>query len=806
MATYYLNAGSTGANDGSSWANAFTDAQDAVDALESGDTLLIDGVIYDGIPQINGLDNITIDGGQGPSGSARLMGVLPVDESDITDEGGGVFSIALAAAPPTVTWDYQADNTDGSVTGVTTNRDDIAILYQGVSTQRPVVNAWYGHLPRNATFATTTPAEGFWGFSGGRVYVNPPGSPTIAQVASSLGVGVSSRGIYLQACDNATVRNFHAVGFGNPNPSSGSFFFIGCRDLTITDCTSNDAGYRSFNFEGDTGDTDPLGLVATRCIAIGDCVVGSNQNNFFVVYNGSGTTEGGLIRDSAAVAHPWLDTTGRPILGSTSGQTAMSQTYKPAIIYSHANGGSPTMDGIVFERFSMLSMCQPLNEKHHPTATLGMFWPDEKIGFILAADRPVYDATDPDAYPVQIKGGVVYGNISSHCNVALRGVRAVTPEPMGGLANYSAASTVQNQWVSYGEALEPIYYESCEMFFRAKGTANGIWFMPNRSSQLYMDLCTVVYDVPSPISDGDPFVYATAGGSGQDGTIIRMRGCVFYHQGASNRNDRQFIKRNGAFTPNNDYDQEIFGRWEIEACWWHNFSAITDFNRGGGAGGSPGFKGEEYVEFADNDGGSPLNALGLFISQIGPGFVNASNGDIRPAPGGNLDTTTMADDYEDIEGIIGIGGGLYSGRYGAYQGGPAVVDGTLQVNVDGSVSAIYTKTSGLWGDTITDDTGLTITGSQGGVPRTFTVDSIGGEGEQTLRVELIPSPVFYTTASGSITMSIPEGKFTDENGNTNALTTGIADGNNSSTRVPPSTSIRRRLTGGSAASFSMRIT
>ena len=134
------------------------------------------------------------------------------------------------------------------------------------------------------------------------------------------------------------------------------------------------------------------------------------------------------------------------------------------------------------------------------------------------------------------------------------------------------------------------------------------------------------------------------------------------------------------------------------------------------------------------------------------------------------------------------------------------VEGTLQANPDGSVSAIYTKTSGLWGDTITDDTGLTITGSQGGVPRTFTVDSISGEGEQTLRVELIPSPVFYTTASGSITMSIPEGKFTDENGNTNALTTGITDGDNSSTQVPPSTSIRRRLTGGSAASFSMRIT
>jgi hypothetical protein len=133
------------------------------------------------------------------------------------------------------------------------------------------------------------------------------------------------------------------------------------------------------------------------------------------------------------------------------------------------------------------------------------------------------------------------------------------------------------------------------------------------------------------------------------------------------------------------------------------------------------------------------------------------------------------------------------------------VEGTLQANPDGLVSAIYTKTSGIWGDTITDDTGLTITGSQGGVPRTFTVDSISGEGEQTLRVELIPSPVFYTTASGSITMSIPEGKFTDENGNTNALTTGIADGDNSSTQVPPWTSIRRRLTGGSAASFPVRI-
>jgi hypothetical protein len=680
MAKIYLKANATGANDGTSWADAFTDAQDAVDAIADGDTLLTDGVIFGGIPQIANHDNILIIGDDGPSGFTRLMGVLPVAIGDLTDEGSGVFSFAAASTPPTVTWGYRPDDESGSVTGVSSLRDDITVLYAGTNMAIPRVVAWYGHLPRNATFATSSPAEGFWGYTGGRVYVNPPGSPTIAEVAAMLGAGVSDRGIYLQACDNAIVRGFHAVGFGNPNPSSGSFFTVGCSNLNIADCVSNDAGYRSFNFEGDTGSTDPLGLVATRCVAIGDCIIGSNTNNFFVVYNGSGTTNGGVIRDSAAIAHPWLDPTGRPILGSTSGQTAMSQSYKPAIIYSHAGGGSPTMAGIVFERFSMLSMCQPLNEKHHPTATLGMFWADEKIAFLLAADRAAYDATDPDAYPIQIKGGVVYGNISSHCNVALRGVRAVTPAPRGGLASYSSAATGQNQWISYGEALEPIYYEACELYFRHKNTPQGIWFMPNRSSQLYMDLCTVVYDAPTANSDGDPFVYHTAGGSGLDGTIIRMRGCVFFHQG-SGTTGRQFFKRNGAFTPNNDWDQEIFGRWEIEACWWFNFDTSTDFNRGGGAGGSPGFKGEEYVEFADNVGGSPLNAEDLFVFATDPQFVDAPNGDLRPLPGGTLDQTVMEAPYAALAGVIGLSGGVYQNRYGADQGRPADRGATLSGGV-----------------------------------------------------------------------------------------------------------------------------
>jgi hypothetical protein len=55
-------------------------------------------------------------------------------------------------------------------------------------------------------------------------------------------------------------------------------------------------------------------------------------------------------------------------------------------------------------------------------------------------------------------------------------------------------------------------------------------------------------------------------------------------------------------------------------------------------------------------------------------------------------------------------------------------------------------------------------------------------------------------------MSIPEGKFTDEDGNTNALTTGIADGDNASTQTPPVLRLTRGRGGGSVSQrFNVRV-
>lgn len=670
--TVHLKADAVGANNGTSWADAFVDQADAIADLQAGDTLLTDGVIYGGLPQINNLDDITILGKAGPSRFTRLMGVLPQVIGDITDEGGGVFSIAAASTPPTVTWDYRQDDAMGSVTGVSTLRIDILRLYVGLPMALPTVAAWYGHLPRNSTFATTSPAEGFWGYTGGRVYVNPPGSPSLAEVASKLGIGTLDRGIYCSNFENLRVADIEAVGFGNPNTQQGAFYFINWTGLRVSDCVSYDAGYRSFNFEGDNGSTDPMGLVASRCVAAGDCIVGATQNNPFVIYNQSGTTDGGVIRDSAIIAYPWLDPDGRPILGSTSGQTAMNQAYKPTGFYSHSAGaGATSMDGIVLERFSMLSMCQPLNAKHNATAALGMFWPNERIASILNVETPAFDRTDPDDYPVQVRGGVVYGSIGNHGNVALRGVRAVIPEAMGGLSDYEydAGGPVTNQeWVAFPESLAALYYEACELFFRKKATARGIWFASAASNRFYMDLCTVVFDVPTVAFDQDPFIYHTAGSSGNPGTTLRLRGNVFVHHGPANSN-RMFLKRNGAFTASADYDIEIFGNWEFEANWWFGVDAGNNFNRGGATGG---FKGLTYAECADNAGGSPLNALGLFTQGTDPQFVDIASGDLRPSPGGNLATTPMPAPYAAIQHLVGIAGGSFDERYGAFQGGHAV--------------------------------------------------------------------------------------------------------------------------------------
>jgi len=678
MATYYARATATGANDGSSWADAFTSLSSASSAIDTGDTLLLDGTFRDALPQIASKDNVTVDGGQGPSGSTMFLGERKVEESDLTDETGGVWSFALASAPPTVTWDYKQDSTAGAITGVSTEADEIVDAFDGVLADRPSVQAFYGHLARSSTFTTTTPAEGFWSYASGRVYFNPPGSPAVAEVAEKIGYGSSDRGVYFQGCDDVTVRNLTVAGFGNPSGQRGSYYFAGCRNVTLEDCVSYDAGYRAFNIEGATGDTASLGHRVRRCVAAGDTIIGLTENYPFVVYNTQGSSDAdALLEDCAIIAYPWLTTTGRPMLGSTSGQTPFSQAYKPAGFYTHAGGSGATITGITLRRFVFLSMCQELNKKHHADSALGMFWASERVGLAPLTDTPAFTAGVWENYPVKIDGGLVYGTPGSHGNVSMRRVRILVPRPRGGLSNYYAASTGINSWVlANTSGAYSFYYQSCEMLFRRKNNGSGgIWQHLGSSNGTYIDSSLVVYDLDmgSGGFDTDCFVRNAAS------STVRGIGSVFVSTGSGTGNGaiggghRHFMRLNGS-SGSGDYPTGSYGGLDFEGCWFFGFASGDTFYRGATAIGAN--KGRTFAEFIDGVLG-PLNQEGVCVENLTTDpefrdFVTYTTGvagnDIRPEADGNLDTLLMDPPLAALSGVLGIAGNSYDGLYGAYYG------------------------------------------------------------------------------------------------------------------------------------------
>lgn len=104
MATIYADTTATGANDGSSWADAYTTLQTAVDALTEGDTLYANAP--EGTPFRPALrsampDDVTIYTSRGSNGETWINNLYT---ASWTDAGGGVWSLALAEAGRRRTW------------------------------------------------------------------------------------------------------------------------------------------------------------------------------------------------------------------------------------------------------------------------------------------------------------------------------------------------------------------------------------------------------------------------------------------------------------------------------------------------------------------------------------------------------------------------------------------------------------------------------------------------------------------------------------------------------------------------------
>jgi hypothetical protein len=147
--------------------------------------------------------------------------------------------------------------------------------------------------------------------------------------------------------------------------------------------------------------------------------------------------------------------------------------------------------------------------------------------------------------------------------------------------------------------------------------------------------------------------------------------------------------------------------------------------------------------------------------------------------------------------------------------GQAFATITAQITVDGEPDLTATMPFGLFDGEITIDTSK-ITVSQDGEPITVTGVKQGfglDGGGSNARIILDTDRPVYSSANGAVTITVAEGLFEDEGGNVSGPFFS-EDVDNSSTQepgpveppAPPAVVRRPRLTGGSAATFRVRIT
>ena len=315
MPTLYASSVATGANNGTSWADAYTDLQAALNALQSGDHLHLDAPEtkpWRGGYNLASRNGWTIDCNQGPSGATWLRGGILY--SDWT-AAGAVFSRTVAVAPRYVAYDFKRDNVKGAITGVDLTVERPAQWLAELGREAEDAVAWYGFLKPAAT-VTTSPADGEWSHTGGRLYVNPPGSPTLAEVAANCEPCVSStNAILLNACEDFDFNGRGLTGILYPDYGSNAGYIVkanNCARGTIRGARGIAVGWHGFGFAAASRERCRLQdlLVVGQTISDG---VGSVANPYVLAGDGAAGPADAHFTSLAAVMHAPALTNGRPL-------------------------------------------------------------------------------------------------------------------------------------------------------------------------------------------------------------------------------------------------------------------------------------------------------------------------------------------------------------------------------------------------------------------------------------------------------------------------------------------------------------
>ena len=491
QSVYYVDANATGAGLGTSWLGAFTSLQEAVDALEPGDTLYSRGTFSE-VAEV-WTEDVTWIGDSDPERPTWIRGDRYSDAWAWTGTGG-VYALDGVAElintdlrPGSLVYNYRRDDLTGSVTGINLSRvmDELPANGAGV---------YYGHVPMADDLVElfTTPNRWWWDEDEDRVYYhhaaadNGAFDPDLAGVCinGQNGVSVWRGGVRISGVNTIATsgtRLNNGYGMKGLGTFSGSVF----ENADIID-----SGWHAAGFEIGS----PSSCTLRNLRAWSSAVDGSNANNPFVFYANTDLDDAGhLGEDLVFHAYPLLGTDGAPIYSR----------FVPALGYSHSTGSSLLdLGGITWRRCHQYEYEADIEARHGPVVYEGF-----GIG---AADLPPYTSDAPSTYAVVVEDCTFEGSSGKPWPGILYERCVFKPGALPFAGDYRTSTR------------RAYYLRSCTVEIGQRG-AGALSSFINLESQgrAYLDACTFHAEGDTPM----PNLFRLGNGS------VIARQCVFSTEG-----------------------------------------------------------------------------------------------------------------------------------------------------------------------------------------------------------------------------------------------------------------------------------